>query len=274
MRSIYDELVKLQRLPDAFKEWADYRAKLTDFILGETEEGASALIVGAGQCNDLDIRRLKEHFGRITLMDRDLGSVAEGLERQGVSLFGLEPGADISLECGDIVGIDEEMYRKLCLDALEAVRAGRSGADMEELFLDTMEQTYSCRKPYTFAGDYDCVICCGVHSQLNNMFCQIAEVYQHYVKFSMEKIFRRASMENAVIAHALNRQLAALACRGVIMALEKQRIGVEGAIEGAYQAIEDIELNYRINREQSIIWPFDGTHGKIYRMRVISINKN
>lgn len=79
MKSLYDQLLALQQIPNAYDEWAEYRAELTAFIIAHTDHDASALIVGAGACNDFDLSKLAGHFSQITLPDRNETSMHAGI---------------------------------------------------------------------------------------------------------------------------------------------------------------------------------------------------
>ena len=69
MDNLYDQLISLSHLPNAYEEWTEYRSALTAFIISSTIGGGTALIVGAGESNDLDLARLAVHFSSITLLD-------------------------------------------------------------------------------------------------------------------------------------------------------------------------------------------------------------
>lgn len=71
MDPLYDQLLRLQHMPNAFTEWSGYRNDLTDFIIDHTDSGKTVLIIGAGACNDYDIGRLLFHFSKIILLDRN-----------------------------------------------------------------------------------------------------------------------------------------------------------------------------------------------------------
>ena len=48
MDNLYDQLIRLSHLPNAYEEWSEYRSALTAFIISSTIGGGTALIVGAG----------------------------------------------------------------------------------------------------------------------------------------------------------------------------------------------------------------------------------
>ena len=66
---IYDQFNARASRDDEFHDWAGYRDRLTEFVISCIPSGESLLILGAGKCNDLDLKKLAEHCGVITLSD-------------------------------------------------------------------------------------------------------------------------------------------------------------------------------------------------------------
>ena len=81
--NVIDEIKKEFEIPGAFESWAAYRKEVTDLILESGATGSIALF-GIGPANDIDLRRLRERFGRITLIDLDRESMERGLVRYGL----------------------------------------------------------------------------------------------------------------------------------------------------------------------------------------------
>ena len=77
MGNLYDDLLSLQTIPTAYTDWAEYRERLTGFILEHTDPHATACIVGAGACNDFDLSSLTSHFDRLLLLDRNVDAMRE-----------------------------------------------------------------------------------------------------------------------------------------------------------------------------------------------------
>lgn len=72
---------------DLWHRFAAHRQRVTDLILGGAPPDARSprlTILGAGNCNDLDLARLRQRFDAIQLVDCDLGAVQQGLQRQGL----------------------------------------------------------------------------------------------------------------------------------------------------------------------------------------------
>lgn len=65
-----------------FEQWKNYRNELTNYILNNTENYIdSLLILGAGNCDDLDISRLNNSSNSLTISDIDKVSLIEALDK-------------------------------------------------------------------------------------------------------------------------------------------------------------------------------------------------
>ena len=64
----------------AFETFRSHRERVTAELISCT--GASLAVWGAGNCNDLDLARLRERFDRIVLYDIDLRSMTAGVAKQ------------------------------------------------------------------------------------------------------------------------------------------------------------------------------------------------
>ncbi len=190
MGNLYDDLLSLQKIPNAYKDWTEYRNRLTDFIVEQTDPHTAACIVGAGACNDFDLRRLNSHFDRLMLLDRDIDVIREGTKSQGIYI----PEEDLLR--ADLLGISEDVYRSIADHMLSSIREQQrrtvpDAKAVERLFLREMDAAFMNRQPDKLleqSGIADYVICCGVHSQLLTVFPQMASVYQRYIDIRPEAI--------------------------------------------------------------------------------------
>ena len=271
MSNLYDDLLKLQRIPQAFENWTRYREALSDFIVSETEPGTTALIVGAGACSDFDLPRLCDHFSALWLLDRDDAAVREGIARQH---------ADIPAERilrADLLGVPDETYRAIADDMLALIRAGSAADRFSQRLEDTLIRALENRRPDALLrreGLADTVICCGVHSQLATVFLQMTSVYSRYVPIRSDAIEQLLRERIPGIVSDLNDALLRWAKRTVILGLEERRIGAEGGIDGARQAMRDFERRALAIRAQTrLVWPFDPAQNKAYTMRITVAEK-
>ena len=274
MGNLYDDLLSLQTIPTAYTDWAGYRERLTGFILEHTNTHTTACIVGAGACNDFDLRRLNGHFDRLLLLDRNTDSTKEGMERQSIRI----PERDLLY--ADLLGIPEDVYRSISDHMLSAIREQqrRTAPDakaVERLFLREMDAAYMNRQPDKImeqSGIADYVICCGVHSQLLTMFPQMTNVYRRYIDIRPEAIEQKVRKRIPGVMVELNDALFRWAGKGVIVGLEEYRIGEIGGIDGASQALDLLKKSgHTVLAQSSLRWDFDPKRNKAYQMRIMQI---
>lgn len=68
---------------DHWDLFAEHRRRVTDLLVSGAGHASRPLyVLGAGNCNDLDLRRLTETFDEIHLADLDVGAVRSGIRRQ------------------------------------------------------------------------------------------------------------------------------------------------------------------------------------------------
>ncbi|MBQ9060146.1 MAG: hypothetical protein IJ128_03290, partial [Firmicutes bacterium] len=267
---VYADFQERSSKDDEFNDWAGYREELTDFITENTTLGASLLILGAGKCNDLDLGKLADHAGSITLSD-----YREETAREAFRRYGLIPSNKLRFVEADYVGITDEdyiEYTEILLKIMQklADTAGKSLEDIagEELdkMEDTLERIYQRNADYRVnlagksddqaAGTYDYAIVSGVHSQLNNAFRGLfqyarkdVEDRSGNVRFADDLnkfIFQITRKHTSDLVARFNKALFAAANKGVIYGYEENiiytpqgaRTSVIGTVDGARQAGE------------------------------------
>lgn len=84
MHRIRDEQIRRNQLcRDCWQLYQPHREKVTELLLQGCGAPARRLcVLGAGNCNDLDLSRLASSFGRIHLVDLDRASLVAGLAAQ------------------------------------------------------------------------------------------------------------------------------------------------------------------------------------------------
>ena len=227
-RQIYERFLQRASRDDEFNDWAGYRAELTDYIIRKTAPGSSLLILGAGKCNDLDLQKLAEHCGSITLSDyrpetaeeafrqyglepseplesAQLESAAPSEQLEPVQLESAAPPARLRFACADYVGITDEDYIEYTAKLLGIMQklGDMTGSSLEEIagpqlieLRQTLEQIYERNADYRIdlGGEtYDYAVVAGVHSQLNNSFRGLFQ----YVKKDVEDNGGAGGAENS-----------------------------------------------------------------------------
>lgn len=276
--SIYDELLKLQKIPDAFKDWREYRESLTDYIITTLKPGSTIAIFGAGGCNDLNLKRLQQHFSQITLYDREKTVLYEALDT-----YEIADKENIILKETDFLGITPGEYREYADDVLRMIQVDGKHTDMDEVAeyaILRMKELYQKAKmrPLSFGSKcYDAAIAVGVHSQINNMFAWLWQVYLEAVGKWENTVFDYVKKMNDEVIPRFDDAVFACAKEHVIFGLEKERIGMEGGIQGAHQAFLDVkgmqEMGKCLIRESMpLIWPFDIARNICYQMSILKMD--
>jgi len=131
-----------------FQEYTYHREKLMEQILKAKNNGR-AVVLGAGNCNDLDLNLLSSSFAEVYLLDLDLKAMELGLNRQKPQ----NPGKIKLLEF-DLTGILGEinlMIRDTSLDTL----------------ISTLKAVNNNPKlPPGFEQSFDLVVSAGVITQI------------------------------------------------------------------------------------------------------------
>ncbi len=95
-----EQIRRNQMCRDCWQLYQPHREKVTELLLqGSSAPTRQLCVLGAGNCNDLDLRRLASAFGRIHLVDLDRESLVAGLAAQQLAdanLFVLHGDVDVS----------------------------------------------------------------------------------------------------------------------------------------------------------------------------------
>lgn len=276
---LYDRFRRRSSRDDEFAEWAGYREKLTAFTVKNARLGSSLLILGAGRCSDLDLKRLGEHFGSITLSDYRPETMEEALHRYGLQLserFHLQEADYVGITDEDYLGYTEHLIRVIeeLADHSEGSPEEAAGGALGTLKKE-LEQIYERNKSYEIdLGDkvYDCVLAAGVHSQLNNSFRGIFQ----YVGKDMEDrrgsisgmkelneaIFKITGKHTQELIRRFNRAVFSRVGEGIVYGAEKsilytprgEKTPVIGTVDGARQALEEAEA-IPASDQLNCLWP-------------------
>ncbi len=275
---LYRKLSDMLVLPNAYEEWADYREKVTNYIIEHSEEQRSLAVLGAGRCNDLDLAKLKEHFSFISLFDRDEEAMKEAVKR-----YGLENDPDVDIQVRDFVGISDEDYASYAdLMINELNKKGRD-TDLEEvapLMIEKLEEIF--KKTRAHQADigiqqYDYATVLGVHSQLLNMLVWIWAVGLSNIGKSEKTVEDHIKKEDLYQVKKLNDDINMLVRRGFFLGCEMSRTGAKGGIEGALQAMGDINKRnekklLKIENAATLTWPLNSRENINYQMCLLKVS--
>ena len=275
--SVYDELLKTQTIPHAYENWAEYRRELTEYLTGVTDAGSTLAVFGAGSCNDLDLCMLREHFSQITLIDCQKESMFAALDT-----YQLSEDASLGLKEADFLGITPAEYREYADDVLRMIQVEGKDTDMPEVAeyaILRMKELYARaeRRPLDFGEKtYDYAIAAGVHSQINNMFAWLWQVYLEAVGTWETTVFDYVKQKNEEVIPRFQEAFYRSVKKGAVLACERKRIGRDGGIQGACQALKDAidrqdAGKCLIDESIALRWPFDTAQGITYQMSVLHI---
>lgn len=258
-----DRLIASEVLPNAYKEWREYRQKLTDFIEENcvAEGGCKPVLAiwGAGRSNDIDLARLAERF-KLVLIDRD----AEGLV-QACKTYGLEKT--------DVICVDLPFWN-VELETYEMFEALLAEGEEAEIVIEHLKQVAfdnSHRVLPDIGRRFDYSVCIGLHSQLNARFAGLLYMYrENYDEEELQMIENaiRALNEAAVtrtndVIYMLTEKLMVFGLEWAVVnesAMEQWEKLVPEDIEGALQLRHDIgmhkDFDIRIEAERRLFWPF------------------
>lgn len=278
--NLYDQLRALQTIDHAYSEWAQYRKDLTSILIQYAKGSKRIALFGAGRCNDIDLNRLLEVFEEIILIDKDLEAMQEGIKQQNVIKT-----SSIQLQKADFVGIEEHDYRLYAERLVKEIR--RKGMatradEVAEIALEQLEQLFqkAMHTPLCFEDlSYDTAIVIGVHSQLLSMLEWIWSVILQTIQQDEMRVRNYIIKMNRIFVTRLNEAIIRGAKHRIIMGCEKSRVGRKGTVQGAIQALIDLqkqqeEGKLELCESTMLSWPFHKAQSITYEMLIQSLDKN
>lgn len=299
---LYQQLKSHFTIPNAFTNWEPYRSHLTQLLINETHKVdlplsfspqmnpddclPTLLILGAGECNDLDLSALLPHFSRITLLDAD-----EVGMQQALSIYNLNGCSKIICHCTNMIGIQDEDYMEFC-DELQFYLAEEKSALSPQSFAqhavylvkEQLDRHVNTNYLAGISADY--VACFGVHSQILAMYSYIFHAFDITIRKGMfcsvntslcqeaeHTYMNFLKQQNDLIIPKLNSQILACAKQAAWFGLETKRLENEdsSAIEGAWQAYSDLQNRNLPMEQHSLLWPFYPEQRISYDMQLIRI---
>lgn len=274
----------------------EYRDSVTRYLIHETNQVSVPLsfnagtyetdllptlaIIGAGACNDFDLQELISHFSKITLLDYDTKAMNTALET-----YDLTNCPQVECKTLSMSGLNDSHYEEFCNKLQTYVQCNLNRltpSAFEDYAISLIQDYLEQIQDYTIPlqqNAYDYICCFGVHSQLQAMFSYIYRAFEVNLR---EMIFFDApdfstrfakclQTENERFIPLFHNALLSCAKQGIFLGLEQKRTNDNGAIEGTYQAILDIEKRNLHAKETTMIWPFLPAEDVLYEMSVLKI---
>ncbi len=302
--NVIDEIKKEFEIPGAFESWALYREQVTDLILASvsqpdllqeaspqtsiqdversrrpmptsgTKATGSIALFGIGPANDIDLRRLRERFGRIMLIDLDRESMERGLVRYGLQHCPKVALWDTSLSgvtMEDVAAFFETLYdqvvrRGRALTEAAFMEMSRAALKQIRRKVMTTREVLRARLP---KEHYDMVVSVGLHSQFWSILSYSwltlagnveAQILGHAMNH--DPFFEALRAIDDAFIPMLNEVLLSMGDRAIIAVEEDEA----HPVEGAFQSMQDIRQRYPDVQEKRLHWPFRPEEGKSYEM--------
>jgi len=271
--NLYDQLLSLQEIPNAYRVWTEYRENLTEYIIKQLEEEPqSVLILGGGRSNDMDLKRLMPYVTDLTLWDKNEEAIHEAKLK-----YDLMNHPKVSSVSEDLLGIDANDYRAYADELVQMVRRKGMNTSLEELSEVAIQEIQKLEQKISvvdFRGQsYDTIIISGLHSQLFSMLDWIWQVILQTLGKEETQVSNYIKGLNERVIPQLHQRMLKATRKQWIIGCEIGRSGRAGAIEGAYQGLRDLErlrqkgLLQKKNDKQ-LIWTFEPSKEVNYEMLI------
>ncbi|MBR4780310.1 MAG: hypothetical protein IK014_03020 [Lachnospiraceae bacterium] len=267
---ILNDIKNKFRLVNAYEDWKDYRLLLTDTVIeaGGGDSTKTLSVIGAGYCNDIDIRRLSAAFEKIYLVDCDAEAMGESAktcakaEPKTISLTGIYE-ADVSAYFEDTLTALREQGSKLNYEVFKEILTSK----LEVLFkkLITNEKDLADQLPHS-----DIILCNGVCSQL---FSMISFFIRSVAGSIPDSLFRDAIQAADIVEQKLKNASEAVIpviCKALLKSADCVIFGNEYSkdypVEGAQCCIDTIRQSGSIIKEIEATWSFNRRENVEYNM--------
>ncbi len=317
--SIFDSIKNEFRIPDAYYNWSTYRESLTDIVIKDIDfnnkatsciarndmvhshkaidknyiQGArgtrtidrSIAVLGAGPCNDIDLSRLHDVYSNIELMDVDIDSLQDGVER-----YGLRHSPKVKLTALSLTGLTQDMtetfFNRLYMYLVECGRDVSESNFIDRTLMefksveDRLYKSVSDFSDILKPDSYDTIVAAGLHSQLWSILSYSWHILAGNVSEQIldghpvdpEPLHDHIKELDDRIVPMLNEAIIRSSRERVIMASEYD---ADSPVEGAWQCINDIRKRCDKRSveltESTLLWPFFPAQNRKYIMLVQDI---
>ena len=267
---ILNDIKNKFRLVNAYEDWKDYRLLLTDTVIkaGGGDSTKTLSVIGAGYCNDIDIRRLSAAFEKIYLVDCDAEAMGEAAktcakaEPKTISLTGIYE-AYVSAYFEDTLTALREQGSKLNYEVLIEILTSKLDVLYEKLI--TNENDLADQLPHS-----DIILCNGVCSQL---FSMISFFIRSVAGSIPDSLFRDAMQAADIVEQKLKNASEAVIpviCKALLKSANFVIFGNEynkdHPVEGAQCCIDTLRQSDSIVKEIEATWSFNRRENVEYNM--------
>ena len=144
-----------------YENWKIYRNQLSRFfddaIKSLKIDQNRCLVLGAGNCDDIDLKNLKSKFNHINLSDIDIESMKQGITRQDLKLD------DFTLVKADFTGFQDILFFENLLDDLLIMKTSHK---IESYLKDKTKLALSNSFVENYTQTYDVIFITPIYTQL------------------------------------------------------------------------------------------------------------
>ena len=275
---ILDDIKQKFRLPDAYEDWREYRKLLTDTVIkcGNGDQSKTIAIIGAGRCNDIDLKTLCRHFEIITLVDCDSDAMNEAVakltddeakrvEINSTSLTDINE-TDLNLYFESVLSAVRNQGNKLTYDSFEEIILSEL-----KILKDKLPTSYEIL--IKELPKRDIVLCNGVFSQLFSVISFFVRSVAGSIPDSLFTGAMEAADRLEQELKSMNNVVIPVICKALIQSANDYVIfGNEclkgDPVEGAGQCIEAIRNSGRTVKEFEYLWDFNRREKVTYNMLI------
>lgn len=272
---IFKEISDSYKISCAFERWKDYRTRVTDYIIKYTQQGKSIAILGAGESNDIDLERLYQHMGNLTLVDKNSSAMKAALQK-----YNLSGKANIKLVTADFFGITDAEYKEIigiyCQEVKRMKNMFSPMATAPKIIekMDDLYKRINDKKIDLGVESYDYIVAIGVHSQLNGFIEHSWDIVLRATGKTNDQISKKAMEENDLFIPRFNDAIMEKTNERAFIGLELFENGRNCMVQGAEQA--KLDIYSKVPEEKLLgyrdVWPLK--EGVSYNMMIYNIKKN
>ena len=276
---IFQDIVKGYTIKGAFENWMEYRQRITDYLIKYTVPGQTIAILGIGEANDIDLKRLYAHIGNLTLVDKNAVGMKNALVK-----YDLVDKPNIRVIEKDFVGITDDDYKdviSICLQDMKRMKAMFSPMMTGTKVLRKMNELYekvNSKDIDLGIEPHDYVVSIGLHSQLNGLIEHIWNICLQASNKYDTKVAERVIQQNNVFIPRFCRALENAAINRLFVGVETREVEKQSGVQGAQQTIEyfnNTMTDDEIDNEKLVIyedvWNF--TNDVTYYMAIFNRKK-
>ena len=276
---LFRDIVEGYTIKGAYEKWENYRQRITDYLIQYTIPGKTIAILGVGEANDIDLKRLYAHIGNLTLVDKNIAAIKNAIVK-----YDLVDKPNIKVVEKDFVGITDDEYKdiiSICWQDLKKMKTMFSPIVTGPKVVNRMNELYekvNSKDVDLGISPHDYIVSIGLHSQLNGFIEHIWDTFMRGTGKSYTKISERALQQNNIFIPRICTAIEDMTIDRLFVGVETLEVEKQSAVQGAQQTIQyfkDTMTEEEISNETLVIyqdvWNF--TDSVTYNMAIFNRKK-